>query len=230
MANEKDNAEYFTKEVIERCKKYHFKSIKFFAILDNASKDGTIDIMHNLSKHISYISYLKVIFVPDNRSVVDAYIRGYQEAIDLRCDWILEIDAGYSHQPKDMIKFFNTMSKGYDCVFGSRFCLGGKFTDSKKIRFILSRGGTILINLLLGTKLNDMTSGFELFTREALNKIINKGIYSQGPFFQTEIRTYAHQFRITEVPIIYRGASHNISSNVIFDAFTNLWRLFKSRF
>ena len=226
MANEQDTAAYFVKDVLEKCRTFGFNSVRFFAILDNACKDETIDIIRTLSQQIPE---LKFIFAPENQCVVDAYIRGYHEALNVACDWVLEIDAGYSHQPADIPKFFETMLLGYDCVFGSRFCIGGKFTDSSKIRYIISRGGTILTNLLLGTKLYDMTSGFELFTRKALQKIIDKGIVSRGPFFQTEIRTYAHKFRITEVSINYRAASHNINGNVLRDAFSNLWRLFRLR-
>jgi len=227
MANERKTAESFVCDVLETCRKFDFKSVSFFVILDNASKDGTIDIMRNLSKQLYK---LNVVFALENKCVVDAYIRGYQEAINSACDWILEIDAGYSHQPSDISKFFKTMILGYDCVFGSRFCPGGKITDSKKSRYMNSLGGTMLSNLLLGTKLSDMTSGFELFKREALQKILNKGILSKGPFFQTEIRAYAHQFKITEVPIHYRAASYNIGGADLRDAFSNLWRLFCVRF
>ena len=227
MANERKTAEPFVCDVLEKCRKFDFKSIRFFVILDNASKDGTIDIMHNLSQQVHE---LRVVFAQENQCVVDAYIRGYQEAINCACDWILEIDAGYSHQPSDIPKFFRTMIRDYDGVFGSRFCLNGKMTDCTKSRYITSLGGTIISNLLLGTKLSDMTSGFELFKREALQKILNKGILSRGPFFQTEIRAYAHQFRITEVPIHYREASRKIGNADLCDAFNNLWRLFRLRF
>lgn len=227
MANERKTAASFVRDVLEKCRKFNFKSIRFFVILDNASKDGTIDLMLNLS---TQVNELKVVFAPENQCVVDAYMRGYREAIHSACDWILEIDAGYSHQPYDIPKFFKKMILDYDCVFGSRFCPDGKMTDSAKSRYITSLGGTIISNLLLGTKLSDMTSGFMLIKREVLREILNKGILARGPFFQTEIRAYAHQFRITEVPIHYRTASHNIRGAELRDAFSNLWRLFGVRF
>ena len=226
MANERKNAESFVSEVLETCRTFNFESIRFFAILDNASKDGTIDIVRNLSKRSDELIF---VYAPENRCVVDAYLRGYQEAINADCDWILEIDAGYSHQPSDIPIFFEKMAHGYDCVFGSRFCRGGKMANCAKSRYITSLGGTILSNLLLGTKLSDMTSGFELFRREALESILAKGIMSRGPFFQTEIKTFAHEFRIAEVPINYKEASHTINSSVLQDAFSNLWRLFRMR-
>jgi dolichol-phosphate mannosyltransferase len=226
MANERKTAESFVCDVLETCRKFKFKSIRLFVILDNVSKDGTIDLMRSLS---TQVNELNVIYAPENQCIVDAYMRGYREAINSACEWILEIDAGYSHQPSDIPKFFKKMIQNYDCVFGSRFCPNGKMTDCAKSRYITSLGGTMVSNLFLGTKLSDMTSGFELFKREALQKILNKGIFSKGPFFQTEIKAYAHQFRITEVPIHYRSASHNIGSPVLCDAFSNLWRLFRLR-
>ena len=160
--------------------------------------------------------------------MVDAYLRGYREALANNSDWILEIDAGYSHQPADIPQFFEKMKDGYYCVFGSRFCRGAKVTDKVLKRYLISRGGTLLTNFLLGTKLTDMTSGFELFSRDALNKILEKGIRSQGPYFQTEIRIHGHAFSITEVPIHYKAPSHNVGSKAVNDALSNLWYMLKS--
>jgi dolichol-phosphate mannosyltransferase len=96
-------------------------------------------------------------------------------------------------------------------------------------RYFLSRGGTILTNILLGTKLSDMTSGFELFTRNALKEILDKGITSRGPFFQTEIKVHAHNFNITEVPIMYNATGQTTKSKFVSDSLSCLWRLFKHK-
>ena len=109
--------------------------------------------------------------------MVDAYLRGYREALAAECDWILEIDAGFSHQPDDIPQFFDKMDEGYDCVFGSRFCNGGRIYDSSLKRNLISRGGTLLANLLLGTRLKDMTSGFEMFSRPALEGVLDRALY-----------------------------------------------------
>ncbi|HKG12053.1 MAG TPA: hypothetical protein VKB12_01895, partial [Pyrinomonadaceae bacterium] len=119
--------------------------------------------------------------------------------------------------------------EGFDCVFGSRFCPGGRITDSSFKRRVISRGGTMLANLLLGTKLYDMTSGFELFSRAALQYVLERGVHSRGHFFQTEIKAYCHAFRVAEVPIHYRAASASVNNTVLKDAFRNLWRLFRAR-
>ncbi len=226
MANEEETAVPFVNAVLERCQQEGFKSVTFFAILDRASKDRTRELLNDLQKEQAQ---LQVVWAPENRSVVDAYLRGYRTAIDAGCEWILEIDAGFSHQPSDISKFFDKMSEGYDCVFGSRFCEGGKISESSIKREFISRGGTILANLLLGTKLKDMTSGFELFTRAALQHALDQGIHSRGHFFQTEIKAHCRKLHIAEVPIHYRAASDGVNSHVLMDSFSNLWRLFKLR-
>ena len=85
------------------------------------------------------------------------------------------------------------------------------------------------VNLLLGTRLKDMTSGFELFNKKALSWILDQGIYSTGPFFQTEIRTFAHKLKIIEVPITFDSSTSHFHKNAIVDSFKNLKRLFVLR-
>lgn len=226
MANEGEAAVQFVDEVLTQCNVQRFKSVSFFAVLDKVTRDNTREL---LEQHAPQQPQLKVIWAPENRSVVDAYIRGYREAIAASCDWILEIDAGFSHQPADIPQFFGEMAKGYDCVFGTRFSKGGSVSETSAQRRVISRGGTLLTNLLLGTQLTDMTSGFELFSRPVLQRILDSGIHARGPFFQTEIKTHCRKLRWAEVPIQYRAASHNISNASLQDAFGNLWRLFRLR-
>ena len=225
MANEGGTAAEFVLEVLERCRSYDFRSQTFFAVVDRASTDGTIDILEKLKIDQPE---LVVVWAPGNRNVVDAYIRGYREAIEANCNWIIEIDAGYSHQPSDLPQFFSKMAEGYDCVFGSRFCDGGVMEGPAKRR-VVSRGGTLLANLLLGTKMKDMTSGFEMFTRSALQQVLNKGIHSKAHFFQTKIRAHCRRLRLAEVPIHYRVNSDSVNQRVLRDALSNLWRMVRLR-
>jgi len=219
MANEEASAVRFVKEVLDSCSSYNFKAVTFFAILDRASHDRTRELLSELSNERSE---LQVVWAPENRCVVDAYVRGYRDALSAGRDWILEIDGGFSHQPKDIPQFFDKMIEGYDCVFGSRFCKGGQITDSSRKRKLVSRGGTILTNVLIGTRLSDMTSGFELFSRDTLEHILQRGIHSRGHFFQTEIKIHCRNLRTVEVPIHYRAASNSLNKSVLKDSFNNL--------
>jgi dolichol-phosphate mannosyltransferase len=225
MANEGQDAPRFVKAVLDRC--VGFRTVTFFAILDRATTDNSLELLKELAQSESR---LRVVWAPENRCVVDAYVRGYKEALRAGADWILEIDAGFSHQPDDIPQFFEAMQDGYDCVFGSRFIQGGSISDTPVKRQALSRGGTLLANLLLGTNLKDMTSGFELFSRNALQMVLAKGIQSRAHFFQTEIKTYCAHLRIREVPIQYKSASPRVSRSAVLDSLRQLGRLTKLRF
>jgi dolichol-phosphate mannosyltransferase len=126
-------------------------------------------------------------------------------------------------------RFLQKMAEGYDCVFGSRLCPGGEISETPLQRRFLSTGGTFLTNMLLGTKLHDMTSGYQLFSRRALEKVLARGIRSRGHFFQTEMKAYCRHLAVAEVPILYRAASPSVNGNVVKDALRNLWRLFRLR-
>ena len=224
MANEAATAVDFVHAVLAQCR--GFRETKMLIVLDRVSTDSTRELMDELAQTTPE---LEVIWAPENRGIADAYLRGHREAVERGADWILEIDAGFSHQPSDIPLLFTKMDEGYDCVFGSRFSPGGTLKDSSFMHRLVSRGGTFLTNLVLGTKLHDMTSGFQLFSRAALEMILRRGIQARGPFFQTEMKTYCRHLRIAEVPIQYSSASHHIGRKAITDALLNLGRLFRLR-
>jgi dolichol-phosphate mannosyltransferase len=224
MANEGALGSRFVEEVLARCD--GFREVRFFAILDKATTDNTRELLDQLAGHEPR---LHVVWAPENRCVVDAYLRGYREALAWGADWILEIDAGFSHQPDDIPQFFAMMMQGYDCVFGSRMRPGGRIVKSSLKRRCVSWGGTVLTNLLLGTTLTDMTSGFELFSRGALQMVLEKGIQSRAHFFQTEIKVHCRHLKIAEVPITYTAASPRLSNASLWEAFQQLGRLSRQR-
>jgi len=143
MANEQDSAEQFTLGLLSRCN--HFRSVTMFAVLDHICHDETLNIMRTLARKEPR---LQVVWAPENRCVVDAYVRGYQEALASKADWILEIDAGYSHQPDDFIHFLPHIHSEIDCIFGSRFCPGGSISNSSSSRLIVSKLGSMVSRLL----------------------------------------------------------------------------------
>jgi dolichol-phosphate mannosyltransferase len=225
MANEAATALAFVDAVLGECAKHPFRSVTLFAVVDRASDDDTRGV---LERHRAVQPELQVVWAPETRGVADAYVRGYREAVAAGCDWILEIDAGFSHEPSDIGAFVDAMASGHDCVFGSRFIEGGRNLATVRRRLI-SRGGTALTNLLLGTELTDMTSGFQLFTRAALEQVLAKGIRSKGPFFQTEVKTHCRNLRVAEIPIRYNAGSHTVGRRAVVESFGNLWLLFRRR-
>jgi len=225
MADEVNTAINFIEDILFECDKYGFKSVKYFVIFDNACTDGTYELLKNYSINEKR---LRVVYAPENMCVVDAYIKGYREAITASCDWILEIDAGYSHLPSEISRFFKKMELNYDCVFGSRFIKGGGYKDAPFLRYILSKWGSLLVNLIMRTKLRDMTSGFELFKKKVLFQLLQDNfIQSKNTFFQTEIRFYCHKYNIVEVPITYSNPSLKNTKTAMYDALKNLYFLYK---
>ncbi len=220
MANEGSEGVRFVTEVLRFCE--GFREVQFFAVLDKATTDNSVELLRELAGREPR---LRVVWAPENRNVVDAYFRGYREALAAGSDWILEIDAGFSHQPEDLPKFFERMQQGYDCVFGSRFMKGSRMSEKSLKRYCVSRGGTFLTNLLVGTRQTDMTSGFQLFSRAALEIVIAKGVQSRAHFFQTEIKIHCRSLRICEVPIHYRAPSPRLGASAVGDALRQLWRL-----
>lgn len=226
VANESSTLEKFHKEIIEHIVQFEDRlEIKILFIVDNASKDNTLEIVEALSKQDQRVHF---IWAPQNRSVVDAYLIGFRTAIEDKSDYVLEMDGGYTHLPHEISLFVNKLLEGYDCVFGSRFAKDAKMKASFK-RFFFSRGGTIIANILLGTKLTDTTSGFEAFRADILNTIISKKMVSTGHFFQTEIRFRAKKFNFTEVPINYTNPVKRVPRKYVLNALLGLLVCFIER-
>lgn len=224
MANESRDCVRFVEEVFANCTA--IGRVDFFAVLDNVSRDNTREL---LESHATNEPRLHVVWAPENRSIADAYIRGYRAALASDARYILEIDAGFSHNPAEIPRFLPAIEEERDCAFGSRFMPGGSIHSSSLKRKLISYGGSLLTNLLIGTRLYDMTSGFQLFRRETLEFMLAKGIESRGPFFQTEMKIYCRNLNLVEVPISYQMASHNVATASINESFSQLWRFLKLR-
>ena len=151
------------------------------------------------------------------------YLEGYRKALLGNSDYFLEIDAGYSHNPKE-ISMFMEMVNDFDVILGSRFSRNEHFKSTLK-RYIISRGGSLLSRKISKTPITDMTSGFQCFSRESIMQILKEPLFSTGPFFQTEmkIRAYRLNYRIAEIPITYQNPDHRIKLRNITESLTILF-------
>jgi dolichol-phosphate mannosyltransferase len=190
-------------------------------VLDNVSRDETRDKVEAFGGEEPRV---RLVWAPENRSVMDAYFRGYREAVAVGARWILEMDGGMSHQPEEISRFVARIDDGYDYVVGCRFMPGGSHTGSL-LRRSVSWGGSALARVALGTHMRDMTSGFEMFSRRAMDYVLSRGVQSRANFFQTEIKYMLRDWRWVEVPINYRSTNSRIASGSITEACRNLWRL-----
>lgn len=197
-----------------------------YMVVDSVSKDNTLELCENLS--LSDKRFVTV-WAPENRNVVDAYLRGYKEALKGDFDYILEMDGGMSHDPAALPMFLRNLSEGHNCVYGSRFINGGSIFDSNWRRSVLSRGGTILSNILLGTNMKDMTSGYMGFHAGVARKFVEYGLLSKAHFYQTEVRYLLRKERSIEVPIHYMAPSPRVSKKAIKNSFSVLFHYFFAR-
>ena len=147
-------------------------------------------------------SRVRLLWEPQNDNVVGAYLAGYRAALDAGCEWILEMDGGLSHLPEEIPRFLEAMASGVDFAPSTRFAHGGVY-GAPFPRWFFSRGGSVMANVFLGTKLSDMTSGFECFSAAALRHLLSVGLRSRSGFVQSEIRYILRDWSTREVPISY---------------------------
>ena len=188
---------------------------RVYMVVDKVSVDGTRHLCETTSKQDTRFA---TVWAPENRNVVDAYMSGYRAALDNQHDLIIEMDAGLSHDPYALPMFLRVLNEGNECAFGSRFINGGSIVETSFRRRFLSRSGSNLANLCLGTDLFDMTSGYQGFAREIVEKFVRVNLRSTGHFYQTELRFLLKKARYMEVPIHYKAPSPNVKISSILNS------------
>ena len=224
MANEAADFHPFLDELTSVMDSLPAGTIYF--VVDRASRDETLSLCNGVSgKDPRFVT----LWSPENRNVVDAYMKGYRAAYEKGHRFIMEMDAGLSHDPKAIPTFLKALNDGWECAFGSRFISGGSMDHSTYARILLSKYGTILSNLLLGTRMRDMTSGFQGFQASVVREFLDYRLLSKAHFYQTELRYLLREKRCIEIPIRYRAPSPRVSKKAIFNSIEVLLFYFRRR-
>ncbi len=218
------NEEESMGSVLEEILALPYDNLYVYPVIDNFSKDRTEEIIRDYEAKTGRV---KCIFYKESRGVISCYLEGFRRALADGAEQIIEMDGGGSHSPKEIPQFIENLEKGYDCVWGSRFVAGGDISNHPLYRRILSSGGTTLANVVLGTKLNDMTSGFEGFQRKVLEEMNLDQFLSTGHMYQTEMRYYCRNLHTIEVPIHYIGGSSSLKFKSVKEALRILFQLKK---
>lgn len=218
------NEEKTIMSTIKAVMNYQERPLHLYVVMDDYSKDSTEDIIKEAMK---IYDRLHLVFYKESRGVATCYLYGFKVAIEEGADFIIEMDAGGSHNVEDIPKFLEKLDEGYSCVWGSRFIKGGGVKDLPVYRLFLSRGGTVLSNIVLGTKLRDMTSGFEAFKADVLKKLNLDKFLSRGHMYQTEMRYYCRNEKSVEVPIVYIGSDTVLKFKSVTEALEILFKLKK---
>lgn len=188
------------------------KSGTVYFVVDHVSKDATLQLCQAASSNDPRFI---TIWAPENRNIADAYLRGLREAWQRGHRLIIEMDAGLSHDPNAIPMFLRVLNEGNECALGSRYINGGSNVDSPLKRRFISKFGSILARIFLGARLKDMTSGYQGYHADIVEKLLATKILSTAHFYQTELRYLLRNRRIMEVPIHYRAPSPRVSRKAI---------------
>jgi dolichol-phosphate mannosyltransferase len=197
-------------------------------IVDDNSPDGTGIIADKLSKKFERV---KVIHRKGKGGRGSACIEGFQYALKQEQDinYIFEMDADFSHDPKEIPKFLENI-ENYDMVIGSRYTEGSKIVNWSKLRRIFSKLANFYARSLLKIPITDYTNGYRCYKKDVLNNIDFNKINSTGYVVLSEMAYQIAKkgYKIGEIPIVFvnrkRGES-NLTLKEIFSAFISILRI-----
>ncbi len=216
------NEEATMGKVLEEILQLPYDNLYIYIVMDSYSTDRTREIVEEYEQQTDKV---KLIFYAESYGVISCYLEGFRHALKDGAERIIEMDGGGSHLPEEIPLFIERLERGYDCVWGSRFIKGGGIENQPLYRRFLSSAGTVLANAVLGTKLKDMTSGFEGFQRYVLEGMCLDRFLSTGHMYQTEMRYYCRRYRTVEVPIHYIGSNSSLRLKSVTEALRLLFRL-----
>jgi len=223
--NEIENIEAIIKAVFNLSYDFHI------LIVDDGSPDGTADKVKELQKQ-----YPDSLFIKERKGKLGlgtAYISGFHWAIEKHYDYIFEMDADFSHPPKDLIKLYNTCAEGgADVSIGSRYKKGISVVNWPLGRILISYFASKYVRFVTRMPVNDTTAGFVCYKREVLETIGIDKIKMKGYGFQIEMkfRSWKYGYKIEEVPIIFTERTEGkskMSGGIFNEAF---WGVIKMRF
>lgn len=214
--NEKENIEAIIRAVFKQKKVFHV------LIVDDNSPDGTSEIVKSLQNEFPERLFLEV---RKNKSGLGtAYIHGFKWALQNDYDYILEMDADFSHNPKDLVRLFNACAKdGADASVGSRYSKGVNVVNWPMKRVLLSFFASKYVQFITGIPVRDTTAGFVCWTRKVLETINLDKIKFIGYAFQIEMKFKAWKmgFNIKEVSVIFTDRTQGeskMSGGIVYEA------------
>lgn len=196
-------------------------------VVDDNSKDGTADIIRKIQEEAP--EKLHLLSRAGKLGLGTAYIAGFEWALARGYQALVEMDADFSHDPKELPALVRGLHDA-DVVIGSRYVIGGSTENWHFFRKWISRAGSFYARTILGMTVNDLTGGFNAWRADVLRKIGLESIKSEGYSFQIELkyRAFRHGFKLVEHPIIFserREGQSKMSSRIVFEALLRVWAL-----
>jgi len=239
--NEKENIEKLIREILAQ------KLSLDILVVDDNSPDGTGQLVEDLRKNrpglgLAGSSSLRDWLMPGQdgpqlfilhrekkEGLGRAYIAGFKWALVNNYDYILEMDADFSHQPKYLKDFLSAIND-CDLVIGSRYIKGGGTEGWSKIREFISRFGCLYAKIILSLPISDLTGGFKCYRRKVLENIDLDKVESNGYMFQIEMtyKAIKNKFKAKEIPIVFlerQQGKTKFNKKIIWEAVINCWKL-----
>jgi dolichol-phosphate mannosyltransferase len=192
-------------------------------VIDDASPDGTGGIADRLAAELAWVS---VLHRERKEGIGPAYIAGFEWALAEGAELVLEMDCDFSHRPSDVPRLI-AATEDADLVLGSRYAPGGGTENWGLVRRIVSRGGCLYAQVLLGMRVRDLTGGFKCFRRGALEAIDIGALSAHGYAFQIETtyRVRRAGLRVKEIPITFverRAGASKMTGSIVAEA---IWKV-----
>ena len=219
--NEKQNIQHLIKEIFN----LQIPNLDIMIVDDN-SPDGTTEIVKNLQGKFANLYILQR---KEKLGLGSAYVAGFQKALEKDYDYLFEMDADFSHDPKEIPNFLSAIQTN-DLVIGSRYIHGVNVINWPLSRLFLSYGANVYTQIITGMKIKDSTSGFKCYRREVLEAINLSKVSSDGYSFQmeTNFKAWKKGFRIKEIPIVFVDrmvGTSKMSKKIIREAIWEVWKL-----
>ena len=195
-------------------------------IIDDGSPDGTAAVVKQMKEQDSRIHLIER---KGKQGLGSAYVTGFKYAIKNGYDYVLEMDADFSHNPHDIPHLIEAAQK-YDLVIGSRYSNGVNIVNWPIKRLLISYFASKYVRIITGMPVKDPTGGFKCFKRQTLEGIDLDKIHSGGYSFQVEMnyRAWCKGFRIKEIPIIFTERMNGVSKMskaIVWEAAWMIWYL-----
>lgn len=205
---------YNEKENVEKIIRTTFSQKKAFDILivDDSSPDGTAPIVEALRKEFPKSLYLEI--RKEKNGLGAAYIHGFKWALARKYDYIIEMDADFSHDPADLERLYTACAyEGADLSIGSRYSKGVNVVNWPMSRILLSFFASKYVRFVTGMPIHDTTAGFVCYKRHVLETINLNKIQFVGYAFQIEMKfkVWKHGYNIKEVSVIFTDRTHGES-------------------
>ena len=204
--NELANIESIVRFVFDMKQDFHI------LVVDDNSPDGTADVVRHLQQE-----FQEILFLEERKGKLGlgtAYIHGFRWALNKGYRYIFEMDADFSHDPRDLQRLYKAChDQGADVAVGSRYTAGGRVENWPLDRNLLSKSAAIYTQMITWMPVKDPTAGFVCYRREVLETINLNQIRFVGYAFQIEMKFAAWKlgFRIQEVPIVFTDRKLGVS-------------------